>query len=207
MKVTISKFQELYRISLMELTDIEKSSLFVQALTGYSADKVDKMDIRSFEKLCKKVDKTSNILTDKIKTGKPKKWVWANGRLYFLSYDITKMDAGKYIEIATFSQDVIGNLHKIIATMSTPCKLGLKGIVKVDRDHDEIANDMLELEFEIAYQMSVFFCTLFRNSMISIASSLSQEEWKLVEVHLKDFLRHSDGYIMPNWSLSLRELA
>lgn len=207
MKVTVSKFQELYQISLMELTDLEKSTLFVQALTGLSPEKVDSMNVRKFEKVCAKVTKSFNSLTEKIKGGKPKNWIWANGRLYFLSYDITKMNAGDYVEIAAFGQDVIGNLHKILATMATPCKLGLKGIVKVERDHEDISNDMLELDFETAYQMSVFFCAVFKNSINSILSSLSQEDWKLAEAPLKDFLRVSDGYTMPNWYLNLRELA
>jgi hypothetical protein len=204
MKVTISKFQELYRISLMELSDLEKSSLFVQALTGYSLDKVDAMDIKSYEKLCNKVAKSFNAFSGKIEKGSPKKWVKANGRIYTIEYDINKMDSGKYVEMASFSQDMIGNLHKIIATMSTPIRFGIKGIVKVERDHEEIANDMLDLDFETGYKMSVFFCEVSKDSIKTLPSYLSNQEEMLVAVHLKDSSRHLDGYIMPNWLQNLK---
>jgi hypothetical protein len=55
MKVTISKFQELYKISLMDINEAEKSALLVQEFTGLSDAQVDKMPLKKFNKLCKSI--------------------------------------------------------------------------------------------------------------------------------------------------------
>jgi hypothetical protein len=200
--MTIEKFQQLYSVSLMETTDLEKSSLYVQIMTGYSAEKVDAMSMKSFEKVCSKVAKTFESLSVKMIKSKPKQFVRANGRMYHLTYDVTKMNAGKYVEAATFGADIIMNLHKIMATMATPIKLGWKGVIKTERDHEFIALDMLKLEFDVAYQSAVFFCKLFDSLMKSLQPFLSSQEQEQVDQQRKDFLQRLDGFITPNWYLS-----
>ena len=202
--MTIEKFQQLYSVSLMDATDLEKSSLYVQIMTGYSAEKVDAMSMKSFEKVCSKVAKSFESLSVKMIKSKPRSYVRANGRLYHLTHDVLKMDAGKYVEAATFSEDIIMNLHKIMATMATPIKLGWKGVVKTERDHEFIALDMLKLEFDVAYQSAVFFCKLFDSLIKSLQPFLNSQEVEQVDQQRKDFLQRLDGFTMPNWYLNSR---
>jgi len=45
-----------------------------------------------------------------------------NGTWYWINYDIAKLDAGRYVETATFGVDLLDNLHKLMATMVVPMK-------------------------------------------------------------------------------------
>ena len=57
MKVTISKFQELYKISLMDINEAEKSALLVQEFTGMSEEQVNKMPLKKFNSLCAQINR------------------------------------------------------------------------------------------------------------------------------------------------------
>ena len=57
MKVTISKFQELYKISLMEINEAEKSALLVQEFTGLTEEQVNKMPLKKLP-----LNKTSSFI-------------------------------------------------------------------------------------------------------------------------------------------------
>lgn len=165
MKVTISKFQELYKISLMEIDEAEKSALLVQEFTGLSEDQVNKMPLKKFNLLCKSINEKFGKYGKELDDKKPQKYVVIKGRLYLLDYDLAKppMNAGKYVELATYSEDVIGNLNKIMATMCTPLKFTFKGLKRKEKNHKQVANDMLDIDFELAYHSAVFFCAVFRD--------------------------------------------
>lgn len=201
--MTVGKFQELYQISLMETDELTKSMLLVQCFTGLSESAIDKMNPQKFGKLCQKVVKEFDILKKKWDNSKPKNYVKANGRWYFLNYELGKGNAGKYVETATFSEDIIGNLHKILATMATPYKWTFKGLKKVEREHPDIAEDMLKLDFEVAYQAAVFFYAVFNESMRSLSTYFQREIPKEMRDQFSqvwgDFISISDGFIQPKW--------
>jgi hypothetical protein len=208
MRISIQKFQELYKISQYNVNEIERASLLVQCLTGKSEAEINKMNIKKFNKLCNAINKEFEVLTKKMDAEKPKQIVKANGKYYWLNYDMAKKpnNAGKYVEVATFSEDLIGNLHKIMATMATPMKLSFKGLVITERDHADIANDMLQLDFKVAYHASVFFWAVFSKSIINLKDYLESQTEKKKE--LTDTLNHfqslSDGFITAKWYQSLK---
>jgi hypothetical protein len=57
MRISIQKFQELYKISQYNVNEIERASLLVQSLTGKSEAEINKMNIKKFNKLCNAINK------------------------------------------------------------------------------------------------------------------------------------------------------
>jgi len=208
MKISIQKFQDLYKISQYKMNEIERASLLVQCLTDKSEHEINKMNIKKFNKLCSKINTEFEILSKKMDEEKPKQIVKANGKYYWLNYDMAKKpnNAGKYVEVATFSEDVIGNMHKIMATMATPMKLSWKGLVQTERDHKNIAEDMLHLDFKVAYHASVFFWAVFSKSIVNLKDYLASQTQKKKELTdtLNRFQSLSDGFITARWYQNLK---
>jgi len=206
MRMTIKKFQELYKISLMDIDELEKSSLLVQSFTGLSIDKINKMSIKRFNKLCEIVNKQFEVLNKNMQNDKPKNMVYVNGCFYKLNYDLRKKpnNSGTYVELATFSEDIVGNLHKIMASMVTPLKLTLKGLK--EKDHERVAEDMLELDFNVAYHACVFFWAVFTRSIVDskyyLMTQTTQKE--LLGIELMNFKNHLDGFTTAKWLQNLK---
>ena len=62
MKISIQKFQDLYKISQYKMNEIERASLLVQCLTDKSEAEINKMNIKKFNKLCSKINAEFEIL-------------------------------------------------------------------------------------------------------------------------------------------------
>ena len=206
--MTIKTFQELHYIATGEDSDFDKSVKMVACLTGITPDKVDAMPMRKFNYYCRQIAKKFEVIAGKMHKGKPRNWVFVRGRLYRLQYDARKINAGKYVEALTFNNDVVQNLHKIMATIAVP--VNWRGKV-VQRNHDLIAADMEHLDFEVAYQCAVFFYLLYRVSMkVSLPYLVQQAvrqgaDRQMTERALTDFISITDGFAMPNWYQTSRE--
>ena len=213
MKITILKFQQLFAISQMEMDELDKSILLVQTLLDKSQFEVETMKVKKFNKVCAEINKSFEIFNKKLESDKPKQIVKVNGRWYFLNYEITKkpMNAGRYVEVASFSNDIIGNLHKILASMANPMEWTLKGlkVKKYDAtEHEEIANDMLHLDFSVAYHAAVFFCALFNESIKALLHSLELPKEKKEEANqiVQNLTKVMVGSTTPKWLQNLNVL-
>jgi len=210
MKVTISKFQELYKISIMDINEAEKSALLVQEFTGMSEEQVNKMPLKKFNLLCAKINKKFEAYGVELDNKKPSKYVAVKGRLYLLEYDLAKppMNSGRYVELATYSDDIIGNLHKIMATMCTPLKLTIKGLKRKEKNHRQVAEDMLDIDFEVAYHSAVFFYAVFSKSIQASATyfkTIATDSAKVEQV-MQNLAAFTDGFITAKWYRNLKEL-
>jgi hypothetical protein len=210
MKVTISKFQELYKISLMDINEAEKSALLVQEFTGMSEAQVNAMPLKKFNKLCAEINKKFDAFGIELDEKKPQKYIAVKGRLYLLEYDLAKppMNAGRYVELATYSDDVIGNLHKIMATMCTPLKFTLKGLKRKEKNHRQVAEDMLDIDFSVAYHSAVFFYAVFSKSITASATyfkTIATDTAKVDEV-LMNLAEFTGGFITAKWYKNLKGL-
>jgi hypothetical protein len=211
MKVTISKFQELYKISLMDINEAEKSALLIQEFTGMSEAQVNKMPLKKFNSLCKSINEKFEAYGKELDEKKPQKYVAVKGRLYLLEYDLAKppMNAGRYVELATYSDDVIGNLHKIMATMCTPLKFTFKGLKRKEKNHRQVAEDMLDIDFEVAYHSAVFFYAVFSKSIQASSiyfKTIATDSAKVDKV-LTNLAEFTDGFITAKWYQNLKALA
>lgn len=199
MKISVSKFQELYKTSLLEMDDVDKAIILVKILTDKTDEQVNKMKVSKFNQLCAEIKKIFDSLDKHLMETKPQKYVLVNRRLYRLNYDITKMTAGKYIEASTFSSDVVGNLHKMLATMAVPCKLTWRGVKEKYMKHEDIANDMLDVEFSVGYHACVFFYAVLMIAIKNSSISGSKLEAEVVEKSIQLSTRLSGGFTMPSW--------
>jgi len=199
MKLSIRQFQELFKIVELELPELEMSQLIVKTLTGKSDAEIERMSVKKFNKVCKDAKTAIDAYTDNMKTKKPKKIVYVNGRLYRLHYDMIRMNAGKYVEAATFSKAPIANLHKLMATMAIPLKWTWKGLKADSVNHEDIATEMLDMDFESAYAACVFFCEVWQQSIRSMATYGSNpQEREVLDRLLSLSARYGGGYIMES---------
>lgn len=202
MKISVGTFQDLYKASLVQMDELDKAIVLVKILTQKTDFEVNQMKVSKFNKLCAEIRKVFDKLDSNLMNDKPQKYVWVNRRLYRLDYDITKMTSAKYIEASTFSQDLIGNLHKMLATMAVPCKLTWRGVRAKDynkRNHAEIAEDMLSVDFTVGYHACVFFYAVLLISIKNLGTYGNPLEAQIVDQSIKHLTRFSDGFTMPNW--------
>lgn len=207
MRVTIRQFQDLYRISESPLEVEEKVFEYVKILTGKSGREVDAMPMKKFNKLAKHAAKTITSYVDAVDDKKPAKFIKVKGTIYQLHYDITRMDAGRYVEGVTFAADPIGNLHKMLATMAVPMRWTWKGLKAQPYDadrHEEVAEDMLEADFHVAYHSCVFFYAVL-NKLIKDSSTYgSPVDQDLQERLVRLSERFLGGSITASWYQNLK---
>ena len=208
MRLSIKQFQQINEINKTGIEDLDKSIMFVQVLTGKSEFEVNQMKVKKFNKLCNQILTAFNSMVVDMNKAKPVNLIKANGKWYWINYDIAKLDAGRYVETATFGVDLIENLHKIMATMVVPMKWTIRGLKPKEYDatnHEEISNDMAEAEFKHCYHAAVFFYALFKNSILALAPYMETAKNKTeLERALTNFKEASDGFIMPNWYQNLK---
>lgn len=207
MRLSIKQFQDIIEVNKMSIDDLEKSIFFVMILTGKTEFEVNKMSVKRFNKLCKRVLDEFEIMAKGLSDQKPANLIKANGTWYWLDYDIKKMNAGQYVETATFGLDLLTNLHKLLATMATPMKWTWKGLKKVkEKDHEKVAEDMLEAEFRHCYHAAVFFYAVFKESILNLSPYLESQTDKKEELKeaMIGFSKISDGSIMPKWFQNLK---
>jgi hypothetical protein len=202
----VKQFQELYFISKGEDIDFDKSIKMVGVLTGKVPEQVEAMKMKAFNKQCAKIVKAFEIFGKDLMNGKPSKYLFVNGRIYRLNYDLQK--ASKYVEGITFAKDIINDIHKLLATIAEP--INWRGKV-YHMEHADIAKDMENVEFEAAYHAAVFFYLQYQILMQVIQPYLVQEATKkgankeTVTEALVNFNSLLDGFTMPRWSVNLKE--
>jgi hypothetical protein len=209
MKLTIQTFQQLNNIAQSDLEDVDKAIEFVRIFTGKTAEQVDKMNVKKFNRLCKKVLDIFEKSMQKVNDEKPSNWMWVKGKLFYINYSIAEISANKYVETAIFSQNLIDNLHKVMATMVYETEWTWKGVKVKPYDsskHEKISNLMLQADFRHCYHVAVFFYQLLRNSIVNLRPFMEAEAenpQKVAEA-LTDFTKTMDGLPMPKWCQNLK---
>lgn len=209
MRITIRKFQELNEAAKTELTDIDKSIVMAKIITGLDDDQLQKMTVSKFNKLCIRINNLFAKLNDTDEHRVAPKYIWANGRKYKVNHDINNINAGRYVEVATYQSDIIGNLHKIMASIVTPMKLTWKGYRPTMYDvkqHKRMAEDFLEADFFTAYNSCIFFYALLLKSIDNLNIYGNRLAGMKAAQLQNPSQSYSDGYIMANLYQSLNQL-
>ena len=173
MRLTIDKFQQLHSISTLEMNDFDKSIKLVQVLLDKTEKEVEKIPLRKFERICKKLEQAFNLNMDEAIKSKPKEIIKANGRRYKLNFEVTKepFNTGRYIEVATFSDgNTIMNMHNILASIAQPMvfnwnKLKWECLPYNALLHEQYADDLKQADFKHGYHALVFFCQFLMSSI------------------------------------------
>lgn len=201
--MTIKTLQELYFISNNKDDEFEKSIKMVSVLTGKSIEKVEAMPMRLFNHHCKQIAKQFERIGGQLMASKPKRLLFANGRIYKLNYDLQK--ASKYVEGITFAKDIINDIHKLMATIAEPVTWYGR---PYKRSHEQIAEDMEHANFEAAYNAAVFFYLQFQISLHLIQPYLVEQlpnHKKQITEMMTNLMPVLGGFIMPKWSRNLKE--
>jgi hypothetical protein len=209
MKLTIEKFQQLNNIALSDMKEFDKAIEFVRIFTGKTIEQIDDMSVTKFNKICSKVMAKFDDAIKKIDNDKPKNWIKVCGKLYYINYNIAQISANKYVETAIFSNDVIGNLHKILATMVYETKWTWKGVKILPYNaakHEEISTIMLQSDFKESYHTALFFYHVFKNTILNLKPYLEKKakSQEIVQEALTDFIVTMDGLPMPKWCQNLK---
>jgi hypothetical protein len=164
-ELTVWQYQQIYPIVTKpekDWTNLDVESKLVGIVYNLTDTQVDNLSVMQFNNLRATLD----FLKDEIK-GEAAKYVEINGTRYRFIYDVFQIKAARYIESKVFSTDLIGNLHKIAASMVVPQKKTWYG-KWVDQEYDaanhsKYADDMLEAKFVNVYNSIVFFYQVYRN--------------------------------------------
>jgi hypothetical protein len=207
--MTIKQFQELYYVATSEDLDFDKSIKMVGIVTKKTPEQVEAMSMIRFNLLCARVHNEFKIFEKDLLKSNPRKIVRVGKKFYRINYDVTKAKASTYVEVATFSTDVIENLHKLMASIVTPIKF--RWGKWVETEHEDLAKEMESMDFEAAYHSAVFFYTLFNVSMQVIQPYLISEMTKkgITKEKATEVLMTSqsilDGFTMPRWSQTSKQ--
>ena len=199
-KITLFQYQQLVP-ALQEEDATEQNCKIIAILNNWTEHQVDSLTVEAYNNEKEKL----KFLNEQI-GGKPVKYIDVNGRRYRCVYDIRKLPAARYIESKVFSQDFVGNLHKLAASMVIPQRrytFGWKDAKYDASRHDEYTQDMLSARFIDVYHSIVFFYQVYRNWMQvskdyliqQLAEKMTMEEAKR---EVQNLLSIMDGNIAPN---------
>jgi hypothetical protein len=204
--LTVWQYQQIYPIVTKpekDWTMLDVESKLVGILHNLTDTQVDSLSVAEFNKL--KV--TLAFLDDKIE-GKPVKYTEVNGKRYRFIYDVQQIKAARYIETKVFSTDLVGNLHKLAASMVMPQRKTWYGKWVDDKydasKHSEYAEDLQGANFLHVYHSIVFFYQVYRNWIEVSQGYLVKEmmnqgmSMELAQKGVQILCDTLDGSIAPN---------
>lgn len=206
--VSVWQWQQLQAIAKKnEDTELDKAVKTLAILTDRTENEIDSLSVA---KLTQELKSISWISKEEAKP-KPVDVIKVHGKRYRCIYDIRNIPFARYIESKFFAEDVVLNLHKIMASMVRPMKLTWRGwkVAKYDASkHEEYAQDLLSAPFESVYGSVVFFCQVFSDSIKSsrdfmkmdlMENGMTEEE---AEMTMEVLCGAMDGFIklplLPN---------
>ena len=164
-ELTVWQYQQIYPIvtnAEKDWTNLDVETKLVGILYNLTDTQVDSLSITQFNNL----KKTLGFLDEQIE-GKPVKYTEVKGKRYRFVYDIQQIKAARYIETKVFSTDLVGNLHKLAASMVMPQRKTWYGRWVDDKydaaKHSEYAEDLQASNFVNIYHSVVFFYQVYRN--------------------------------------------
>jgi hypothetical protein len=205
-ELTVWQYQQIYPIVTKpekDWTNLDVESKLVGIIYNLTDTQVDSLSISQFNNLRGTLD----FLDHKIE-GKPVKYTQVNGKRYRFIYDVQQMKAARYIESKVFSTDLIGNLHKLAASMVVPQKKTWYGRWVDDTydaaKHSEYAAHLQASNFVHIYHSVVFFYQVYRNWIEVSKGYLIQEMMEkgltteVAQGVVQTLCEALDGSIAPN---------
>jgi hypothetical protein len=205
-ELTVWQYQQIYPIVTKpekDWTNLDVESKLVGIIYNLTDTQVDSLTIQQFNNL----RATLSFLDDKIE-GKPVKYTEVNGKRYRFIYDVQQIKAARYIESKVFSTDLVGNLHKLAASMVMPQRRTWYGRWVDDTydaaKHSDYAADLQASNFVHIYHSVVFFYQVYRNWIEVSQAYLIQEMMakgmtpELAQEAVQILCSSLDGNIAPN---------
>jgi len=160
--LTVEQFQQIYRYcNRKDIEEFEKLEGIISIMYNLTFEQIQELSMTDFNFKAKEVGFLLNqdeFIGDP--NGIPLKYIKANGKTYFVNYEIKKMKYRQYVETMHYQNDPILNLHLIMASIVQPVKWGFRRENKAE-DHAKIAQDILKAKMSDVYKSCVFFCKLY----------------------------------------------
>jgi len=195
-KLTVGQFITLYDIEASpNLNIIEKQQKMLAVIEGKNERDYDEYKYRDLiHEYGEKLSFFNNI-----PESKPVDFLQVGNNRYKFCYELQEITAGQYIDILSFSGEIM-QLNKIAACFFLPMegdKYKGYGVVP----HEVVADDLLDANFLQVYGCMLFFCQLF-NELISSTITYSIQNKEMAEKAAR--LWHAGGgYLAPNrWQTS-----
>ena len=174
-KLTVGQFITLYDIEASQnLNIIEKQQKMLAVIEGKNEREYDDYKYRDLiQEYGEKLSFFNNI-----PESKPVDYLQTVTNKYKFCYELQEITAGQYIDILSFSGEIM-QLNKIAACFFLPMegdKYKGYGVVP----HEVVADDLLEANFLQVYGCMLFFCQLF-NELISSTITYSIQNKEMAE--------------------------
>jgi hypothetical protein len=199
-QITIKQYLEIDTI--IKDTSLELVERYIQilaAISGQSTDYFESIPIRKLKEYIRKLDFLSH--PEEIKTKIPSSF-WLKGRRYSVSWRVTTLTGGQYIDLNVFTKDkdaITANLHNIMAVLCLPRKWWVfKSKYNGQQHKDRAALFYDNLSMAIAYPLAVFFCNLSVKLMPHIVLYLEEQESQIRKTMttgeaMTDIMSNGDG--------------
>ena len=206
--ITIRQFQELAQIEKSAGDDFDIKVAKVAHLEGKTLADMDQLSIGQLNDLFRKyADLFNEVAPDKTM----REW-FKDGIKYKLISDIRDINAGQYNELIHFSKggDIVGNLHRLMATLVMPLERKYFRWVPMKKDHAKVSDIMLDAPFHLCLKSAVFFCKVYTASLKSLTPFLAEQLMKEGMTRLEaleameGLCSLMDGILMPSKSQTLR---
>lgn len=173
--MTLGQFQEIYKVQKSDIDREEKLTEMVAILANKTVNEVEAMKVPDFEKLAIKVKEALRepLVTQKPEEAlngyhKPEKLIGGYG----ITYELGKLDRGQYVTVMHFLQgDYIENAHLILASIT----YNQKTLQHESDRHQQIADELQEVDLAIIAPCLLFFCHVFETSIKSLGSYLGKQ--------------------------------
>jgi hypothetical protein len=195
-KLTVGQFITLYDIEASpNLNIIEKQQKMLAVIEGKNEREYDEYKYRDLiHEYGEKLSFFNNI-----PESKPVDFLQVGDNRYKFCYELQEITAGQYIDILSFSGEIM-QLNKIAACFFLPMegdKYKGYGVVP----HEVVADDLLEANFLQVYGCMLFFCQLF-NELIGSTITYSIQNKDLAEKAVR-LWKGGGGYLAQNrWQTS-----
>jgi hypothetical protein len=196
-QVTLKQFQAIQAMLKDEGDVYQKNTELISILSGKDIKDIEKIALKGYTQILKVLEfinePIENKLTNTFKL---------NGKKYKVISDIYKINGGQYITLQHLlkdSESVIDNLNQIMAVFAVPYERKWWGWKrgKYDSDqHEEIAEEMLQLPISIAQPLSTFFFENWKRSverMLASSEKQTREIEKELISELKLIQANTDG--------------
>lgn len=168
--ITVGQFQDIHKLSLSTMDEFDKIEMLISIIFNKTDEQVGNMTRGQFNDHAKQC---AFLLTDEV-PGKPVRFINIGVKKYGIIYNPARLRHRQYVEILSYADSPIENMHKIMASLVQRIRFGFWRMNKVE-NHSVVAKDMLRARVVDVYHSAVFFCKLYINSIRVIRPYLEAE--------------------------------
>lgn len=172
--ITVQQFLDLYRLGITaDIDEVTKAQRAICILYDKTERDVDEILMPEFNRMS---HDAARFLTKDI-PGKAVRRMRVGKNVYHIQYNPKKLKYRQYVEIISFGEKPIENMHYVMASLVEPIRWGFRRKNRGE-EHERISADLLNAKVVDVYHSCVFFCNLYVNSMLHIQDYLVQETMK-----------------------------